>query len=369
MSGLPLGPSTNRCDDQGNRDDPQISPWNPDPAKRMPKVIEPGYFYVELWDTSGDWEPIAEQLGSISPSYHRAAQARRPAPMPPRSPTLAVLAAAVSVGLSAGCAHPATTANPTSGLASSTRVPTGTSSSVATEPTSDHGLHALCDSQPWPLPVPALAGLVLEQVESGSLFCFDNVRAQTATGDDPLNSNNQADINGDNAYRITSTSPPAGTRIGRNDLLTVAVTKFDAITQQPAFHPCAWIAPEEVAAVLATRVPSTLTAGDEAGSTDRSCFYNTGESLITSELKVDGALLIDADTEYHWRIAKDRGTAITSLPVPATCATTEGGDKGSNRSLYAKLGDNRIYQILGGPDSSCDQLTQLAAIAIPRFGP
>lgn len=289
--------------------------------------------------------------------------------MPTRSATLAIFSAVIAVGLSPGCTRP-TTATPPSAASSSTTPVSGAMSttSASQDPTSDHGLQAICDSQPWPLPVPALTGMILDQAEQGALFCFDNVRAHTASGDDPHN--NPADLTAGNLYRITSTSPPPGTRIGPNDLLTVEVTQYNPTTEQPAFYPCDWITPEEVASILGTgSTPSTVTTGDEAGSVDRTCHYNTGDSLISSELKLDGTLFIDADTEYRWRVAKDGGAAITSLPVAAACDTTEGGDQGASHSLFAKLSGNRIYQLLGNPNTSCDQLTQLAAIAIPRIGP
>lgn len=285
--------------------------------------------------------------------------------MPTRMSMLAVLAATFTIGLFAGCSPPTTTATPTPPLSSPTAaVSTGPSPE---DSASDHSLKKLCDAQPWPLPVPALTGMILDQAEIGSLFCFDNIHAHTASGDDPHN--NPADVTAGNTYRITSTNPPAGTRIGHSDLLTVEVTQVNLGTEQPAFHPCDWITPDEVAAVLGVPTPGILTTGDEEGSVDRSCTYNTGDDVISSELKLDGALLIDGDTEYRWRIAKDGGDVITSLPAPAACDTAEGVQRGPNHSIYAELPDNRIYQLLGSPDTSCEQLTQLAAIALPRIGP
>jgi hypothetical protein len=104
--------------------------------------------------------------------------------------------AAVVVLIVAGCAGattPATssTAERTTTSATTITAPLSTGAApespprpVGPQPTT---MRQLCDEQAWPRPVPAAAGLILNDASTGALGCWDNLAAIAPDGHDVEN--------------------------------------------------------------------------------------------------------------------------------------------------------------------------------------
>jgi hypothetical protein len=227
------------------------------------------------------------------------------------------------------------------------------------QPTS---VQQVCDTQSWPRPVPQVAGLDFDDAGTGSLACWENLKAIAPDGHDVANTP------GNNGpYRITDVSPAPGTPIGRNDSVTLHVVPID-LTAAPAFHPCDWVTADEAARFLGEPSTSTVPTGDWSGSVEPFCTYNSGSHFVTSQLYLPASFPVDAQTELNMRMASGHGSEVSGLPGRPYCSITQKDGKTST-TLLVLLGGNRLYQALGWKGESCDTLKQFAQAAIPRIGP
>jgi hypothetical protein len=274
---------------------------------------------------------------------------------------------AVLTFLVAGCGGSTTTANTpaTSAGITTTPQPSTQSRSVTTPlsppPTS---IQALCDAQTWPRPVPPVVGAILDDAASGSLACWDKLKAIAPDGHDAENNSTKDDL--DATYRITAVSPPPGTPIGRSDWVTVHVVPVDLYATPPALHPCDWVTTKEAANLLGDTA-ATFPVGDESGSSEPFCNYSAGSYMVTSQLYLPGSFPVDAATTFSMRAAEGQGSDVDGLPGPARCTTAQ-RDAGPLRTLYVLLDGNRVY-MADALNLSCDTLKQFAQAAIPRIGP
>jgi hypothetical protein len=224
------------------------------------------------------------------------------------------------------------------------------------QPTS---VQQVCATQSWPRPVPQITGLDFDDAGTGSLACWDNLKAIAPDRHDVANTP------GNNGpYRITDVSPAPGTPIGRNDSVTLHVVRID-LTAAPAFHPCDWVTADEAATILGDPSTSTVPTGDWSGSVEPFCTYNSGSHFVTSQLYLPASFPVDAQTELKMRMAGGHGSEASGLPGRAYCAITENEGKTST-TLSVLLSGNRLYKALGWKGESCDTLKRFAQTAIPR---
>jgi hypothetical protein len=222
-------------------------------------------------------------------------------------------------------------------------------------------MQQLCDAQAWPRPVPAVAGLIRNEVSIGALGCWDNLAVIAPDGHDVENDT----ANKAQTYRITDVSPAPGTPIGPHDTVTVDVKPLE--TPSPALHPCDWVTPAEAAGILGSPTPTAVSASDTVGSVTPFCGYNTGDNLVTSQLYLPGSFPVDAAAQFNMGTAADeQSTDIAGLPGPAHCTTAQ-HDKGLLRTVNVLPSGNRLYSV-DGINLTCDTLKQFAQIAILRLG-
>jgi hypothetical protein len=234
-----------------------------------------------------------------------------------------------------------------------------------------------CLAGVWPRPVPQVVGQILDQAYLGSLACFEGLRGHDADGHDPVAAGNHTEMYG---YRITAVSPPTGTPVSAKDVVTVELVSLDPAAA-PAFHPCNWITENELANVLGVEgkdVWPPTPVGDEPGSVDQACRYVAGSQpstrQVTSELRLAGSFPVDAKTDFDESVQTGAelnppGTDIARLPGPAYC-TRSHGSGGEFDELKVLLSGARMYVTRSAhfANDSCDTLTRLAEIAIPRIG-
>jgi hypothetical protein len=202
-------------------------------------------------------------------------------------------------------------------------------------------------------------------VTSGALICFDDVRAIAPDGHDVMNDKNDIMNGGTNMlWRIAAITPASGTPVGKADQVTL---RLDPADRTPALRPCDWVTTSEAAAILGVPSVSTLPSGDEAGSVDQTCSYQSGNHLVTSTVQLPGSFAVDARSELELAIAAGNGNATNTsgLPGPAYCGLPKGARGPDNAALTVLLNGDRIYRAWGAP---CDVLKQFAEIAIPRIG-
>ena len=220
----------------------------------------------------------------------------------------------------------------------------------------------VCDAQAWPRPVPQVVGIIFDDAVTGSLSCWDNLKAITPDGHNVFNGAAKG------TYQITDVSPAAGTPIARNDWVTLHIVPVDLPSAPPAFHPCDWVTVAEAAKFLGDPSATTDPVGNESGSAAPYCAYNSGAHFVTSGLRLPASFPVDARTELDMTIAGGHGSDVSGLSDRAYCATTASGGKQST-TLLVLLSGNRLYQALGWDGESCEILKQFAQVAIPRVGP
>lgn len=219
----------------------------------------------------------------------------------------------------------------------------------------------LCAMQAWPRPVPAVAGVILD--DAGALDCWDNLKAIAPDGHDVMN-----DKAGSGTYRITDVSPAPGTLIGSNDGVTVHVVPINPVAGPPAFNPCDWVTADKAATFLGVSSVSTEAADDEAGAAEPFCTYSSGSQLVTSQLNLPASFTVDAHTELNMNMAAGDWSEVGGLPGRAYCSTRQSDGKRST-TLLVLLNGNRLYQALGWNGQSCDTLKQFAQAAISSIRP
>jgi hypothetical protein len=230
------------------------------------------------------------------------------------------------------------------------------------QPTS---VQQVCDAQSWPRPVPAVVGLILDDVDVGSLGCWDNIREIAPDGHDAYNNSTRDDVR--TTYRITDISPSPGTPIGRNDWVTLHVVPVNLLTAPAAFHPCDWVTAAEAARFLGDPSATTNPTDDESGATSPFCTYSTGSHFVTSQLHLPASFPVDARTAFNMWGADGEGSDVEGLPGPARCTSVQ-RDTGPLRTLLVLLSGDRTYAA-DALNVSCDTLRQFAEAAIPRIGP
>jgi hypothetical protein len=228
------------------------------------------------------------------------------------------------------------------------------------QPTS---VQQVCDAQSWPRPVPQVVGVMFDDAYSGSLSCWENVKALAPDGHDVVD----APVK-EATYRITDISPAPGTPTGRNDWLTLHVVPVDLPTAPLSFHPCDWVTADEAARFLGVQSTEVSPVGDESGSVEPFCTYRGGSLMVSSQLHLPASFPVDAQTEINMNMAAGHGSEVSGLPGRASCSNTESDGKKST-TLVVLLDGNRLYEVLGWEGESCDTLKQFAQAAIPRIGP
>jgi hypothetical protein len=225
-------------------------------------------------------------------------------------------------------------------------------------PTSDA---QLCAALSWPRPLPPVTGLDLTQVSEGALACFDGVRAIAPDGRDVMT---DKDPVANVFWTIKATNPPADTRVGQRDTITLSVTPTDT-TSAPAFHPCDW-ASDKALAILGASAVTAKPTGDQAGSVDQACDYNSGRGMVTTELKSPGSFAVDAQSEFDELTANGHGSELSGFPGRAYCSVITNDGKTSSQ-LMVLLSGGRAYRELGWNGQSCNVLKQFARAALAHI--
>jgi hypothetical protein len=230
--------------------------------------------------------------------------------------------------------------------------------SPITAPTSDA---QLCAVQSWPRPLPAVTGLDLTQAADGALTCFDRLRALAPDGHDVMTDHGRAASAG---WTITAMTPPAGTRVGHSDTITLSLAPSDT-SAAPAFHPCDW-ASDKALAILDASAVTALPTGDQAGSVDQACDYKSPSGMVTTELKSPGSFAVGARSEFNELTAVGRGSELTGLSGRAYCGVTTNGGK-TTSELMVLLSEGRAYHELGWNGQSCKLLKRFAQAALAHI--
>ena len=211
--------------------------------------------------------------------------------------------------------------------------------------------------------MPAVVGMIYEDVMSGTLACWTNVKGIAPDGHDVENNTTNADF--DATFRITALTPSAGTLTLRAAPVTIQLTPINPVTAPKAFHPCDWVTASEAAKIMSVSSVNTLPLGDETGSQNPSCDYNFGNGLLMAQLYLPAALPIDAQTTFkvwsepNYGVTKSDWRDVAGLPGPAKCIPDR---------LIVMLVGNRLLNLSNtGSGSSCEMLKQFAQTAIPRL--
>ncbi len=201
----------------------------------------------------------------------------------------------------------------------------------------------------------------LDQASSGALSCLNNLRSLAPDGHDVGNDTANAAHN----WIITAIAPAAGTPVGRDDIVTVALAPEDVTAT--AFRPCDWVSADQAATIFGWPSVTTTPVGDHPGSVSQSCQYDGGGNgqMVTSDLMLPGSFAVDAQGELDLVKGDGPGADVSGLSGPAYCATSRGG-RGSSM-LIVLLSGGRAYQVFGWDGGqSCDQLKQFAHAALQR---
>jgi hypothetical protein len=287
-----------------------------------------------------------------------------------------IAAAFATVAITAGCGSNTQTSPSTATNASASPPSLTTTAQAAPsvpsgpEPTS---LKQLCDMQPWPRPVPAAVGILFEDAYSGSLMCWDDVKAIARDGHDVATSSD--DMTQGRSYRIVDISPKPGTLIGQNDSVTVHVVPASLNSAQKSIYPCDWLTNDEAATILGGSSTTSDATDDVVGSVAPFCSYTSGSNFVTSQLYLPESFPVDAASEFLFTTALHRSddagpaqsTDVDGLSGPARCTTAQ-RDTGPLRELVVLLGGNRLYTV-NGLNITCDTLKHFAAAAIAKIGP
>lgn len=228
--------------------------------------------------------------------------------------------------------------------------------SPITAPTSDA---QLCAAQPRPRPLPPVTGLDLTQAADGALSCFDRLRALAPDGHDVMTDQGPAPSA---AWTINAMNPPAGTRVGPSDTITLSLAPSDT-TAAPAFHPCDWASDKALAILDASAVTASPKTGDQVGSVEQACDYKSGSGMLTTELKSPGSFAVDAQSEVNELTATGQGSELTGLPGRAYCSVITNDGKTTSQ-LMVLLSGGRAYHELGWNGQSCALLKQFAQAAL-----
>jgi len=220
----------------------------------------------------------------------------------------------------------------------------------------------LCKAQSWPRALPQVTGLDLAQAGEGALLCFDGLRALAPDGHDVMNDKGPA---GDVPWTIKAMNPPAGTRVNQRDPVTLTLGPGADITA-PASHPCDWVSTDKIASILGASSATAVPTGDQAGSVDQSCSYDSGSGMVTTELKSPGSFAVDAQSELNVLAANGHGSELNGLPGRAYCTVITDGGKTSSQ-LMVLLSGGRAYQELGWNGQSCEILKQVAQAALAHI--
>jgi hypothetical protein len=137
------------------------------------------------------------------------------------------------------------------------------------------------------------------------------------------------------------------------------------------YHPCDWVTITEAEGFLGASVGNGVIEGSMENlmaSTDVYCpYYVDGELAVISELRLTGAHVVDAASEFAFQTAQD-STSVSGLGSKAACTIPRRRDRTPLRQLYVLLPGERIYIASGRRAESCDILEQFAQAAIPRIG-
>ena len=218
----------------------------------------------------------------------------------------------------------------------------------------------ICDEQTWPRQVPAVVGVILD--DAGPLLCWDSVKGNAPDGRDVYNT---PGTDKGVVWLITDISPPSGTPIGRGDTITVHVVPEALPAAQRAFYPCNWVTTDEAARFFGASSATADPTGDETGSAQPFCSYNSPSHFVTSELALPPSFVIDARTQLDMWAASSHASEVNGLPGRAFCSTSEHDGKKSTQ-LEVLLSGDRLYQAIGWDGESCDILNQFAQTAISR---
>jgi len=156
--------------------------------------------------------------------------------------------------------------------------------------------------------------------------------------------------------------------------VTVRVVHEDA--GRSGFRPCDWVTTTEASRLL-DGLPVTASAfNDHEGSTDVACGYRSddGSRGITAWLSLTGAYIVDTATAFDFQMSHSNAdvTSIGDLGIEAACVLRN-HPSGQRTHLWIVLPGERLLIVSAtgdpdvGPRESCDTLTELARIAIPRM--
>ncbi len=235
-------------------------------------------------------------------------------------------------------------------------------------------LQQLCDSLPWPRPIPRVAGLLVD-ITPGSLDCWlDTLKMIAADGHDFVSS--PEDLQEGRSFRVTSVTPAPGTLAGRGDTITIHGTVIEAsevVALPPATFPCSWIGADEVAQALNAQNVAVDPTGDKAGEGEPFCTYLFDSDSLTSQLFSSASLPVDAGHMFAFNTASKPDESyidVEGLPGPARCVSTKVGSNAKpSHALWVLLEGNRIYWLNAGlHDVPCLTLKVLAQKAISRIG-
>ncbi|RDH80497.1 hypothetical protein DVS77_01495 [Mycolicibacterium moriokaense] len=226
----------------------------------------------------------------------------------------------------------------------------------------------ICAAQDWPRPLPDVVGQMFEPVGKqmpagiggGALACWDNIRGLTQDGQDA-----SKEIGG--WATITAVSPPPGTPVGRDDVITVHLAPM-VYGAPPNFRPCDWVTTAEVAAIFAIPGPIETDGYMTPGSVNPHCTYSSpGHTAVTSTLYVPGAFPVDAAAEYSM-YSGENATAVEGLGLAARCLTDlHGSQDRPYNQVVVLLEGNRLFTANGLGAQPCDQLNEFARTAIGRL--
>lgn len=246
-----------------------------------------------------------------------------------------------------------------------------TAAAVAVAPAAHAGptVAQQCDAQTWPRPVPDVVGMMFEPVEKqipagtsgGALSCWDNIRGVTQDGQDA-----SKEIGGWD--RITAISPAAGTPVGRDQLITVALAPID-YNAPTGFRPCDWVTTDEVADIFGLPEPIKTDGFVPPGSVNPRCTYRSpGRTAVTTALYVTGAFPVDAAADYARSAGEENATAVSGLGLAAHCLTNLHGTQGRPyNEVVVLLDGDRLFEAEGLGAEPCEQLKQFADTAINRL--
>lgn len=232
----------------------------------------------------------------------------------------------------------------------------------------------LCDSLPWPRPVPQVAGQLVS-ITPDSLDCWmDTLKMIAPDGHDFATSSE--DLNMGRSFRVASVSPPPGTMADRHDTITVfgnILEPSEVVALPPATYPCSWLTTDEVAQALDVQAVTPSPTGDKTGEADPFCTYSFDNDYVASQLFTPASLPADAGHMFVFNTASKSDepyTDIDGFSGPARCVSTRAGRSATpSHSLWVLLSDNRIYWIHAGlHDVPCSSLKALGQKAIQRIG-